>query len=91
MAGNQLPDDDSHIDDSSNDVKTTSSAAYRSSLPTRSQLSGGGGTFCQKESRASLLCLEENNYDKERCQDAFEAFRRCKAMNVLYFLQGDHL
>lgn len=33
---------------------------------------------CLKESKASMKCLDENNYDKNKCAMYFEAYKECK-------------
>jgi len=33
---------------------------------------------CFKESKLSMKCLEENNYDKNLCQDYFYNYKKCK-------------
>lgn len=33
---------------------------------------------CMEESKASMKCLDENNYDKGRCKMYFEAYKECK-------------
>jgi len=33
---------------------------------------------CWRESKVSLACLDENGYDKGKCQREFENYRNCK-------------
>lgn len=33
---------------------------------------------CMEESKASMKCLDENNYDKSKCKMYFEAYKECK-------------
>lgn len=33
---------------------------------------------CSEEARASLKCLDDNNYNRRLCEGYFEAYRKCK-------------
>ncbi|CAJ0754472.1 14741_t:CDS:2 [Entrophospora sp. SA101] len=46
--------------------------AYKKKLPSQFM------EFCQKESTASLKCLDVNNYDRTKCQEYFSMYRECK-------------
>ncbi|KAJ7281797.1 hypothetical protein C8J57DRAFT_1298567 [Mycena rebaudengoi] len=34
---------------------------------------------CEAASKASLKCMDKNNYDRSECMDYFQAYRDCKA------------
>ena len=34
---------------------------------------------CAEASKASMKCLDRNDYDKEKCADFFRAYRECKS------------
>ncbi|KAJ2846738.1 hypothetical protein GGI22_006166, partial [Coemansia erecta] len=33
---------------------------------------------CALESKASMQCLDDSNYDKDACDEVFAAYRECK-------------
>ncbi|KAI6117434.1 cysteine alpha-hairpin motif superfamily [Pisolithus croceorrhizus] len=33
---------------------------------------------CEDAAKASLKCMDRNQYDKDKCQDFFQAYRDCK-------------
>jgi len=33
---------------------------------------------CAHASQASMKCLDKNNYDRSKCQEAFDAYKECK-------------
>lgn len=37
---------------------------------------------CGPASQASMRCLDRNNYDRSKCQEAFDAYKECKRMWV---------
>jgi cytochrome c oxidase assembly protein subunit 23 len=37
---------------------------------------------CGPASQASMKCLDRNNYDRSKCQEAFDAYRECKRLWV---------
>jgi cytochrome c oxidase assembly protein subunit 23 len=37
---------------------------------------------CGPASQASMKCLDRNNYDKSKCQEAFDAYKECKRLWV---------
>jgi len=37
-----------------------------------------GVNFCLDEANASYKCLSDNGYDKDKCEEYFEAYRNCK-------------
>jgi cytochrome c oxidase assembly protein subunit 23 len=37
---------------------------------------------CATASQASMRCLDRNNYDRSKCQEAFDAYKECKRMWV---------
>jgi hypothetical protein len=37
---------------------------------------------CRPASQASMKCLDRNNYDKSKCQEAFDAYKECKRIWV---------
>lgn len=37
---------------------------------------------CGPASQASMKCLDRNNYDKSKCQEAFNAYKECKRIWV---------
>jgi hypothetical protein len=43
---------------------------------------------CDRLGGESLKCLDENNYDKSRCKQAFENFKECKRLYVSYLFTG---
>lgn len=34
--------------------------------------------YCLVEAKASYKCLDKNNYNKQACEEYFEAYRQCK-------------
>ncbi|KAJ6518679.1 hypothetical protein C8R45DRAFT_2393 [Mycena sanguinolenta] len=34
---------------------------------------------CEGATKASLKCMDQNNYDRTACMDYFQAYRDCKA------------
>lgn len=34
--------------------------------------------YCLDQANASYKCLSDNGYDKEKCEEYFEAYRNCK-------------
>lgn len=34
--------------------------------------------YCLDEANASYACLSRNGYNKEKCEEFFEAYRQCK-------------
>ncbi|KAJ7623313.1 hypothetical protein FB45DRAFT_705426, partial [Roridomyces roridus] len=34
---------------------------------------------CEAASKASLQCMDQNNYDRSECMDYFQAYKDCKA------------
>ena len=34
--------------------------------------------YCLDEANASYKCLSDNSYDKNKCEEYFEAYRNCK-------------
>jgi cytochrome c oxidase assembly protein subunit 23 len=43
---------------------------------------------CGPASENSMKCLDRNNYDKSKCQKAFDAYRECKRMWVAWALKS---
>ncbi|KAI9505850.1 hypothetical protein BX070DRAFT_178098, partial [Coemansia spiralis] len=37
---------------------------------------------CAIESKASMKCMDEHNYDKDLCSEYFAAYRECKKLWV---------
>ncbi|KAJ1667660.1 Mitochondrial copper homeostasis protein [Coemansia sp. RSA 1813] len=35
---------------------------------------------CALESKASMQCLDQSNYDKDACSDVFAAYKECKRL-----------
>ncbi|KAJ3995995.1 hypothetical protein F5050DRAFT_1572390, partial [Lentinula boryana] len=33
---------------------------------------------CEAASKATMACMNKNNYDREKCLDYFQAYRECK-------------
>ncbi|KIM59339.1 hypothetical protein SCLCIDRAFT_126383, partial [Scleroderma citrinum Foug A] len=33
---------------------------------------------CEDAAKASLTCMDRNEYDRDKCQDFFQAYRDCK-------------
>ncbi|KAG6332519.1 hypothetical protein ID866_6569 [Astraeus odoratus] len=33
---------------------------------------------CEEAAKASLTCMDQNEYNKDKCQDFFQAYRDCK-------------
>ena len=33
---------------------------------------------CLEQSKASMKCLDRNNYNKDKCQEYFDAYKECK-------------
>lgn len=50
------------------------------------QLKGAHQKFtdyvCSELASKSLKCLDDNKYDKEACQEAFEAYKDCKKREI---------
>ncbi|CAH1757539.1 1204_t:CDS:10 [Entrophospora sp. SA101] len=52
--------------------------AYKKKLPSQFM------EFCQKESTASLKCLDVNNYDRTKCQEYFSMYRESDNPGVYF-------
>lgn len=37
---------------------------------------------CSTESKISMKCLDKHNYEKEKCQQEFEAYKECKKLET---------
>ncbi|BET03305.1 coiled-coil-helix-coiled-coil-helix domain containing 7 [Nesidiocoris tenuis] len=44
----------------------------------RSQINNAENNPCYKESKQSLKCLSDNNYDHDACQLHFQNYRSCR-------------
>jgi len=52
--------------------------AEKEKTGSRDQITRFKHHFCEEEAKASMKCMEDNNYDRDKCLGYFRAFRDCK-------------